>query len=237
MTTVNDLITDTLKLAGILGVGQTASAEDSTDAFKAINAMIAQWARRRWMVYHLIDVSFQATGAQSYTIGTGGDISATRPDQIDSAFVRLTNGGNAVDYPLYIIASREDYNRIGMKSLNSFPVAIFYDSNYPLGSVYIWPVPNSTYQVHITMKAPLAAFGALSDTVSLPAEYEEALKMNLAIRLRVAYQLPGDAMLVTLAKVALNTIKNTNTQIAKMRMPNGLLGQSGRYNIYSDTGG
>ena len=121
LPTAGSIINLALKMAGVLGVGQTASAEDSNDALTLLNAMLAQWQRKRWLVYSLDDVSFAATGAQSYTVGTGQNINITRPDRIEAAFVRLVNGTQAVDYPLDLLGSREDYNNIALKGLSTFP--------------------------------------------------------------------------------------------------------------------
>lgn len=239
MTTARDLITLSLKDAGIVGVGQTANAEDINDGLTRMNAMIAQWSRRRWLVYHLVDVIFPATGALSYSIGAGGDLPVTRPDQIESAFFRQTVGTipNQVDYPLTIIPARENYNMIALKSLVSFPQYLFYDSGWPLGHVFIWPVPSNLYEIHLSIKATLQQIGNLSDDIDFPPEYEEALRLNLSVRLRVAYQMPPDPGLIALAKVALNTIKNSNAQIPILQLPGDLVRSRRPYNLYSDQGG
>jgi hypothetical protein len=236
MATARDLITLSLKDAGIVGVGQTANAEDINDGLTRLNAMIAQWSRRRWLVYHLVDVVFTATGALSYSIGIGGDIPANRPDQIESAFFRQTVGSipNQVDYPLFILPSRENYNMIALKTLQSFPQYLFYDSGWPLGNVFIWPVPTSLYEVHLSLKATLQQVSNLTDVINFPPEYEEALRLNLSVRLRVAYQMSPDPGLNALAKVALNTIKNSNAQIPTLQLPGDLVRSRLPYNLYSD---
>lgn len=230
----NDIITLALKEAGVLGVGQSPLAEDINDAFLLLNGMIAQWQRRRPMVYHLVDVSKQATGAGSYTIGSGGDFNTARPAAINSAFVRQTNGSATVDYPLAVLSSREDYNDIVSKSVQSLPMAVYYDASYPLGTLYFWPVPTSLYQLHVTVYESLPKFTNLASQLSLPPEYFEALHYNLACRLRPAYQLPPDPTLVQLAKSALDTVKMANTQVPHLKMPAGLMG-TGRFNIYAGT--
>ena len=236
MTTALDLITGAMDDAGIIGVGQTPLAEDTNKALTRLNAMIAQWSRRRWLVYHLVDVVFTGTGALSYSIGPGGDINASRPDRIEAGYFRQLAGlpGNNVDYPLYVLQSREDYNQIVLKTMTSVPAYVFYDSDFPLGHVYVWPLPNSTYEMHLSVKPPLQSFPTLDTTFNLPPEYEECIRLNLAVRLRVAYQLGPDAGLIGLAKVALNTIKNTNAQIPLLQMPSDLV-RGNIYNIFSDT--
>lgn len=236
MTTALDIITQSLKLCGAIGVGQTPLAEDANDALIALNSMLAQWRHRRWLVYSLRQVTFTPDGSVSYTIGTGGTINTTRPDRLEFAFFRLMTNpqGNNVDYPLAILPSREDYNRIALKTLSSFPAYIFYDSSFPLGRIFVWPVPTNQYQVHLTLKGILQSFPALTTEFELPEEYEEAIKLNLAIRLSVTYQLPLLPQTTALAKVALNTIKNTNAQVPLLQTPAGL--QRGLiYNVRSDT--
>lgn len=236
MTTARDLINDALKDSGAIGVGQTALAEDINDGLKRLNAMMAQWSRQRWLVYHLIDVAFVADGSLNYSIGTGGDLNYPRPDRVEAAFFRQTVGvpGNQVDYPLEILNSREDYNQIALKSMESFPACLFYDSGYPLGYIYIWPVPTSTYEIHLSLKATLQTFATLNDDINLPPEYEEALRLNLAVRLRIKYQMPVDPQLIATAKYALNVIRNSNAQIPSLQMPRDLVRGGGNYNIFSD---
>jgi hypothetical protein len=87
--------------------------------------------------------------------------------------------------------------------------------------------------MHLSVKDTLQSFPALNTAFALPPEYEEAIRTNLAVRLRVAYQMQPDAGLIGLAKIALNTIKNTNAQIPQLQMPRALV-SGGSYNIYSD---
>lgn len=236
MSTARDLITLALKDAGVNGVGQAPSAEDMSDSLVRLNSMIAQWAQRRWLVYHLIDVAFQATGALSYSLGPGGDIPTTRQAQIEAAFFVQTAGvpGDLVSYPLDVLYAREEYNRIALKAMAGFPQLLFYDSGWPLGNVFIWPVPSSVYQIHLSVKSPLQTFANVTDDFNLPPEYEEAMRLNLSVRLRVAYQMAPDPGLNALAKVALNTIRNANAQIPTLRLPRDLVGANRPYNIWSD---
>ena len=236
MTTALDIIHQSLKICGAIGVGQTPLAEDANDALIAMNAMLAQWRHRRWLVYHLRQVDFIPDGSVSYTIGPGGYIDTIRPDRIEYAFFRLITqtGGNNVDYPLQVLQAREDYDRIALKTLSSFPAYLFCDTAFPLGNIFVWPVPNSTYHVHMSVKGELQSFPTLTTQYALPEEYEEAIKLNLAIRLSMTYQLPVSPQLATLVKVALNTVKNTNTQIPMLTMPSELT-RGALYNIYSDS--
>src|ERR1700749_5311714 len=59
-------------------------------------------------------------------------------------------GGNLIDYPMTLLQSREDYNRIALKTLQSFPGYLFYDSAWPIGVLYPWPIPQANiYELHV----------------------------------------------------------------------------------------
>jgi hypothetical protein len=237
MTTAADIIALALRHSGVIGVGQTAMAEDTNDAFALLNMMLSQWSRKRWLVYHLIDVFTTSTGALRYSIGAGGDFNTPRPDRIESAFARqiIPSGQNRIDYPLDLIQSREDYNLIALKTLGTWPSAVFYDSDYPLGYVYFWPLPQSgQFDLHLSLKQTLAQFANLADEINLPPEYIPTLFYNLAARLRPAYQMPPDPTITALAMDSLNVIRGANAQIPSLRMPNAVVGQGRSYNVYSD---
>jgi hypothetical protein len=237
-STFGDLVKLALKDSGVLGQGQSASPEDVNDAWYRTNMMIAQWARKRWLIYHLVDVFFGSTGAQSYSVGPGGDFNVTyRPDRLEAAFFRQTvqSEPSQVDYPLELIEARETYNNIALKRLNSFPSYVFYDSAYPLGFIFPWPIPEANiYEIHLSLKEILNKFTTLSyDMSGLPAEYEAVIFYNLCARLRPAYQLPPDPTITAMAKDALNVLRGANTQIPRLNMPTDLI-RPGIYNPYSD---
>src|SRR5258706_11652035 len=152
-----DIIKLALKDAGVLGVGQTPLAEDANDALDTMNAMIGQWRRKRWLVWVLRTDSIVSTGATSYTVGPAGSdiVIAPRPDKLESAYFRQTvqSQPNQIDYPLEIISSREVYNRIALKQLQSFPSYIYYESSFPQARIYPWPVPQANiYSLFISTK-------------------------------------------------------------------------------------
>lgn len=248
-TTLGDLVQAMLRECGALGVGQSALADDTNDCWMRVQWMLQQWERKRWLVFHTVDLAKTSTGAVSYTVGPGGDFNtgtvvnglptSTRPDRLRSAFVRQiqTTPPNQVDYPLEIIQSREDYNRIALKALVAFPGAAFLDTAWPLANLYVWPVPNANiYEIHITILEQLSpAFANLQTVLNFPYEYYAALLYNGALRLRPKYRIgthAGDE-LPGLARDSLGVLRGANTQIARLTMPRGLV-RGKEYNIFSD---
>jgi hypothetical protein len=237
---VSDLISYSLRVAGVLGVGQVALAQDTGDAATALNNMLAQWQRKLWLVFRLDEVTCAVNSGQPvYSIGPDATADLNypeRPANIESAYVRQLIGTSGpgslpVDFPLRRIDSREEWSRIALKNLRSWPAAFFYDASYPLGQFYIWPIPIQTFfelylQIQQDVRVALLPTADLNDY--LPTETEEAIVYNLAGRLKVMYGLPPNQDLNALARASLNTLRSTNFRIQKLRLP-AALGRGGRF--------
>lgn len=235
-STPSDLITLILKQANVVGVGQVASAEDMNDVFNLLNMMMAQLQRRRYFIYQLITTGYVGTGATSYTVGPGGNFNIPRPSKIESAFFRQQfNNTQPVDYPLEILRSTEDYNRISLKQLNAFPRFAFYDMAYPIGNLFVWPLPSNQYEIFITTMLQLQQFNTVNDVIMLPPEYSIALIDVMIPRVCRFYGLPVDPSDIAQAEASLNVIKEANAAIPLLRLPAALKNNGGAtYNIYGD---
>jgi hypothetical protein len=239
IATTGDLISFVLRASGLNGVGQTPLAEDSNTCLDFLRMLMAQWQRKRWLVWAEQEVSLTSTGADSYTIGPGQAINTARPDKIQAAFVRLSpfTGPNAVDIPLAIIEAHEDWAGVTVKELQSLPAAVFYDSAFPVGSVYFWPVPTAAvYQLHLVLKVSLPVYTGLTDALNLPPEYIEALIWSLSVRMQMAYGMPARPDHVAAMKQAINVIQNANSQIPLLSMPAGLVWGAGDASSWSGRG-
>lgn len=236
MATAGGLLELCFRDSGVFGTGQTPLAGDLEDALTRLNMMIGQWNRRRWLVYHLVDTGITCDGSVSYTIGTGGDFNIARPDRIEAAYMRqvVPTNPTPIDWPMQLISAYEDYIKIAIKTLTAAPSEyLFYDSGFPLGRLFPWPVPNYQYELHVLTKAVLHSFPDVGTEIVLPEEYHEAIYLNMMVRLRMAYRMKSDAVMIGLAKAALNTIRRSNVQIARLMMP-GPIARGPNYNIYSD---
>lgn len=237
--TPGDVLTMALQTAGIVGEGQVARAAQINTAFTRLNWMLFQWRMKRWLVYRLVSTGFASTGAVSYTVGPGGNYDLPfRPDRIEAAFLRQETQPDPlkVDYPLSLLESREDYDRIAMKQLSSFPAYVWYDPDLPLGRLYPWPVPqNALYSVYITTKLVVDEFTSTAEVINakFPPEYFQAIEQNLAVILREAYTLPPKPLLVQMAKASTNVLRGANAAVPRLQMPQELL-RPGIYNVYSD---
>lgn len=159
--TVRNIITLALKEAGVLGIGVTPLPEDTNDCFTLLNRMLAQWQKKRWIVPSLYDISTLGNAAKSNPIGPGQYWNAIRPNKVQAAyFIQTgnnipTNSVNAVSFPLIPIFSYENYAQLALKNLASWPQYFFYDNASPVGNVFIWPIPDATYEIHLILKSPI----------------------------------------------------------------------------------
>lgn len=280
-TTARDIVYRALEDVGVIGVGQSPLAEDMNYGLNRFNAMIGQFNRRRWLVYTTKDVICTSTGNSVYTLGIGQDFDTPIVDKLeDGCFFRqytsaapvggdfssdfnndfglvgfpdqTPSNATYIDYPLRLIESREQYNRIAMKNLTSWPGAVFY--NYanvqlmpvstpvgttvptnPAGYVHLYPVPIvGQFEIHLNVKEPLSTLTNLSTVLLTPPEYEEAFEYNLALRFAAKYNVEASKEVIGLARASLATIRAANTRVPELRLPGNLTGSGARYSIFSD---
>lgn len=238
---VGQLLTNALVDAGIVGIDQQVEQPILNRAFRQANWLLAQWARKRWLVYRLEEFSFVTTGAQTYSCGLGQTVNINpRPDRLEYAFLRFLNsGGNLnVDIPVSIIQSRENYSQITVKNLGTIAWKMFYDPVWPVGVLYPWPVPQATiYELHVGFKVVLPRFSSIQQPINFPPEYEAAMNWCLARRFRATYQMPADPTIDSLARDGLNTIRLANQAVGVMRMPTYLNNRNRAYSYRSDDAG
>ena len=241
--TVGELLTNALVDGGIVGIDESIEQPILNRALKQYNWLISQWSRKRWLNYRIQDYAITSTGAQSYTVGLGQTVNINpRPDRLEYAFVRFLNLNTAgppqfpVDIPIDIIQSHEDYSRITVKTIGTLPWRVFYDPKWPIGELLFWPVPQqSIYEMHVGFKAVLVRASSLQSAINYPPEYEAAFNWCLATRFRVSYQLPPDPEVNSLARDALNTIREANAAMGTLRLPAFLRNRQRAYDYRGDS--
>lgn len=218
MTTALDLITDALEIDGIYAPGETISSADSARGLTVLNDMIDSWSNDSLAVYARTEISKVLTiGDSQYTVGSGGDINVTRPlrvlDGYGAAYVVDSNSNR---YPLEVV-QQDRWNLIAnIVTVNSdVPTTLFYDPQYPLGVINLYPVPSQAYTLYFDALLQLTTLVSLTTSISLPPGYERAIKRNLALELWPYFKgidkVPPQP-LVRAAALALGAIKRTNSK-------------------------
>lgn len=230
MTTVTDIIKQSLKDIGVIGGREVPTDDEMQDGMDALNQMLSVWRTSDLIVYCQKQVTISTTGVQSYTVGTGGDIDIERPVTVDAMYWRLNN----VDTSLKPIHSFEDYQDISLKALASVPNVFYYRPDYPLGQLFVWPIPTSGSLV-MTIKQVMPQYLTIQDDISLPPEYEACIRFNLAVWCASSFGKDAPPRISQLAQSTLRAVKRLNTQLKTMRMPDEVMRNS-YFNIYSGQG-
>ena len=181
--TVADLITLAYTEIRVARAGDALSAEKMTLGLQLYQSFLdAENADRRevWMEQFS---DFTLTPALNpHTIGpSGATWTAPRPVSITAAQVNLGGGPPNVFRQLFI---RDDrwYASLPIPGLSSaFPTDLFYDQNYPNGSLYFWPVPTSPYGIRLWMRVVITnVTNAAGTTFAMPPGYLEYHRLSLA---------------------------------------------------------
>lgn len=129
-------------------------------------------------------------------------------------------GGGPLDFPLTIISSYEEYSRIGLKGLRTWPSAVYYSPAFPLGELRFFPIPAAgMWELHIIVKEQLPATLSAKQAINLPPEYWDAIMWALAVRMAPSYGQEVSPTVAAMAKAALAVVRAANQQIPRLQMP------------------
>jgi len=210
--TVQGLITQSLRLAGVqLRAGRTANADVLAESLSVLNTMLDSWNTERLIVYTITRTEWALSAAASYTLGPDGDLNGVRPVRIENAGTLDTDGNET---PIAVSRDAGDWAAVRSKALTSSePCALYDDRSFPLTTLHLWPVPTAALTLVLYTWTPLSAYGALSDTVSLPPGYLKAVQYNLAVELSLMPQfvsVPMKPLVIDIARESKASIKRVN---------------------------
>lgn len=242
--TVRTIIVSAFNELQLYAPGEDIANVDIAKGFQSLNIMLDSWSNESLSTFCILEQSILLTPPTAlYTIGPGGtgiDTSkgGQRPLRIiegpGAAYIQDTNYNN---YNVDVI-TRAEWNMIGNRTINSnIPNCIFYDPQFPLGQLNVFPEPNIGYTLFFDSYSQLARMPSIDVDIDLPPGYEKALQHNLAIELSSSYPIAKlSAQTVALAREAKANIKRTNSKILlSVYDPELITKATGSYNIYSDS--
>lgn len=207
MATVQTVCNRAGRLLGVLASNTAMGSNESADALVALNALLDSWRNDSLMCYaHQEESLTLSASTTSYTIGPGGTLSTTRPVAIDQAWVVVSN----ISYQVQLIQDSE-YAALPDKTATAdWPYFANYKASMSTGTLYVYPVPNATRTMKLLTRVVVSAFSAVTDTVTLPPGWEEALAYNLAVELAPEYEVEPSATVMGRAQMSKATIKRIN---------------------------
>lgn len=229
--TARQIVENAAKKLSILGRGQTLSADEADDGLNVLNAMLGSWSSDDCLIYTKTRETFSLTGAQSYTIGTSADFNTAKPLHITSAFVSQSD----IDYPI-MQANEGQYNGFAYKPSGGGPAEYYYyDNNYPIATIYLFPVPDSSYTITICSVKELDQFTTLNTVYDLPPAYKKALEFNLAVEWAPNYEKEASGTVQRESIKSLRNVKkiNTKSRYPLSRIDSALLSNREGFNYYT----
>lgn len=249
-TTASAIVRGAFETLGVLGEGQTLDASKSADGFRRLNLMMRAWSLQNLTipvtVREVFDLIANKGGPTNpYTIGPGGDFDTERPttqNMLVGAGLILTDSDPPVEIPRAIYTDTM-WEALQVKDLSSggtgIPTGVYYNPTYPLGLIYMWPVPSSgDNDMALYLRKPLAVFPSETASVDLPDGSEEAIEYNLAVRLAPPYSVPLDPDVSAMARSSLAILKRANYHLLDLAMdPAFTTDRRAGYNIQTGSGG
>lgn len=212
-----ELINDCAKANGKLGPGRTLSESEFADAFRILQRLLDAWAIEPLLVYATKrDVAALVPSHSPITLGPGGDW-PTRPLKIDGIGLVLTGTAPSVETPLAMLTDAEYANQRTKDLTSTLPTLAWYSPKWPLGELYLWPVPLQANSVALYYKQQLEKPDDIEDILDLPPGYELALVDQMAVSTCVLFDQKMTPELYAAARESKARVKSANHTVEAMR--------------------
>jgi len=235
----HDLLYPALRKAGVtIGPGRTPSPAQFQDAIDELNRLIGSLNLDRLFIYSLDVIQLPITGSgAAITIGcdpTGAtDVDLHLPQRPPViSYAALITGG--VRYPIAVATPQVWARRTLETSTNTLPAMLYYDRGFPVATITFYGTPpaGSTLELWTWHLIPRAQ--SLDDAIQIPMGYDDALVLNLAVRLAPHFQRPLDPGVREDARLSLMRVLSINAP--RPMADTGALGcECGDWDVYSDT--
>lgn len=152
-----------------------------------------------------------SSGADVVTFTTPGLIKIPRPLRISSGYTRIPGTSTALDYWFDPTLTLERYNELGFKGVpGPWPIAAAYQTTFPLGTLWVYPNPQISGEVHLFTDLIFTDFTTLTQDVTFPQGYTRALKRLLSLELCPSWAKTPSNQLIKQASEARAFIKALN---------------------------
>jgi hypothetical protein len=246
-TTARAILTNSLKLLGVIEPSEIPAADEAADSFTALNSLIDSWGTQPSSMYTITRSVTSCAAAASYTIGPGGNFNMARPNpfQIQRAgfIVPGTSGTTTEELGIPIITD-DMYQALQMKAQeNPQPTMLYYNptnsTSAGFGTIYLWPILDQTVSIVLYIQQNVSQFADLTTEYLLVAGLDRALRYNLAVEIASLFERVPSPLILKTAAMALADYKRANMRMSDL--PSDAYGITGNrrwgYNIQTGTGG
>ena len=210
-TTARDICKAIMRKLHVLGQGQSVTDGELNDVLENVNDMLASWSVEGSLVYTESSDTFNlVSGQASYTVGTSQDFNTDRILNITSAYVTQGN----TDYSLTDY-DQAQYARISVKTTQGIPEVYYYNADYPIADLTLYPIPTGATTITLNSEKELTGFSDLDTVYALPPEYKAAIIYNGAVHVSSEYEkepTPSVYRLASRSKKAIETQNQKNNR-------------------------
>jgi hypothetical protein len=222
VATAITLITRAMRLAGVIGKGETPDDDEAVDGLTALNAMLDSWQIERLFVYQIRTEQFTwDANDQTQTVGSGGDFNTDLPTRVADDCSFTISG---TDYPSKLI-DIDAWTAIPDKSTtNSWAWWIYPEYGASLVTLYGYPIPNENVTFNLRTWKRLQQFTSLTDTLTLPPGNERAIAFSLAEEFGgPEFGVTVPPGVIAIARSARRALRRVNAPSPVMKNPTGYL--------------
>jgi hypothetical protein len=238
--TVQDIIADAMIECGMLAPGETPDGESGQWAFRKLNYLLDVWAaERKYVVTTVFQTFTLVPGLSPHLIGSSPAATfsvAQRPVRIESCSLLINSGNQQIDLPMNI---RDDdwWAAQQVKNIQTnIPTDLYYSQDWPDGSIYFWPVPNTANDVRMQLWTLLQQYDSITDNLggpgsvvgTMPPAYRTAIMLTLAETLLPGAKLEAHALLIESARRARAAIFGNNAKSPRINTQDLGMPKAGR---------
>lgn len=179
-TSVDHIIKEAYLQAGLVQEGDDPNSEQLARAVYMFNDLVAFFGTQGLKLFTLVDTAVTLTaGKGSYTIGPSGDVVQTKPLSVFEAYY-LDSSNNK--RPL-VGLSWDEFTRLSQTTQQGAINSYFVDKQVSQLKVTFWLIPDATAATgtaHLILRNPITTISAVTDTFTLPIEWNLALIWGMA---------------------------------------------------------
>lgn len=177
------ILTKALVELNAADAGGAVQPELAQLALDTLNQILDEWNAERGKLYADAFAPFTITpNLQPHTIGPAGATWVTTQAPVEIFGIQINLGGSPA---VYRYAKPRDaawwQRRTAPGMTSDVPTDFYHDPTWttaaPYGSVYLWPVPLTAYDVQVHMRIVLGQLTA-NQVISLPPGYNRALMLS-----------------------------------------------------------
>lgn len=241
MSSTLDIIRGAYQMMGYIAANEKLSGADTELGIRNLNLMLDSWSNESLMCYAVLEQSVVlSAGKTAYTVGPNGDVDGPRPIKLRDGYgaARIEDSNNN-NYWVSVV-QKDRWNLVsnrGPTVTSDIPNTLFYDPQYPLGIINVWPTPTQAMTLFWDSYLALPDMPTTSTDLLLPPGYELALQSNLATLLwPFVNGGPVSQVVAAIAAKSKASIKRTNIRLNIARFDRAIA-DSGRraYNVYTDS--